>query len=128
MLKKVVGTPQQPDPTKAGIGIPVRVRHDPPAQEEPAPAAHKQPEVRRMRINNALLAKYGYTEGCEGCRFKSAGLNETRGHSEVCRRRIWEAMDLDEEGRRHKEAQEERMYRRREGNLGSGPGQGSWRS
>ena len=55
-----------------------------------------------MRINNAILEKYGYTENCEGCRFKQAGMNETRGHSEVCRERILEAMDQDEEGRRHR--------------------------
>ena len=46
-------------------------------------------------------------------------MKESRGHSEVCRGRIWEAMDLDEEGRRHKEAQEERVTRRRAGNLES---------
>ena len=62
-----------------------------------------------MRINNQLLGKYGYTEGCEGCRFKQSGFNETRGHSEACRSRILEAMDQDEEGRRHKDRQEERF-------------------
>ena len=119
-LQGITGTPQQPDPNKAGIAIPVRVRHDPPVREPPVPSVENLPEARRMRINDAILAKYGYTQGCEGCRFKQAGMKETRGHSEVCRGGIWEAMDLDEEGRRHKEAQEERVTRRRTGNLESG--------
>ena len=41
--------------------------------------------------------KYGYTEDCEGCRFKQAGLDNSRAHSEVCRRRLVEALKADNE-------------------------------
>ena len=113
-IKAMRGTPQQPDPSKPGLAIPVRVNFDPPAVAEAIPAApepnHRQ--IRRMKITNRMLEKYGYSQGCEGCRYKQAGLGETRNHSEVCRARILEAMDNDEDGRRKKEEEEERINRR----------------
>ena len=62
-----------------------------------------------MRITGVMLQKYGYTEGCDGCRYKRAGMREARPHTEVCRRRIDEAMMGDETDRRKKEEDDERV-------------------
>ena len=43
-----------------------------------------------------MLNKHGCTEGCEGCRFKQAGLDATRAHSEACRRRLAEALGTED--------------------------------
>ena len=56
-----------------------------------------------------MLQKYGYTEGCDGCRYKHAGMREARPHTKVCRRRIGEAMMGDEMDRRKKEEDDERV-------------------
>ena len=53
------------------------------------------------------LEAYGYTEGCEGCRYQRAGLKEHRKHNEECRDRIERA--LQEDG-----AEQDAMDRRRE--------------
>ena len=94
-LQEMKGTPQQPDP---------------PHEEPPAPAEGPVDEcdrqVRRMRITGVMLQKYGYTEGC---RYKRAGMREARPHTEVCRRRIGEAMMGDETDRRKKEEDDERV-------------------
>ena len=52
--------------------------------------------LRRFRITIPMLNKYGYTEECEGCRFKQAGLNNARAHSEQCRKRLSEAVAKDD--------------------------------
>ena len=36
--------------------------------------------------------KYGYTEGCEGCRAKAAGMTQ-KPQGEACRKRIEQALD-----------------------------------
>ena len=114
MLEQLKGTPQQPDPSRPGLAVPVRVNFDAPADVAPLEANLAAPsrQIRRMKITARMLAKYGFTEGCEGCRYKQAGLDESRNHSEACRTRIEEAMEEDEEGKRNKEAQGERITRR----------------
>ena len=67
-----------------------------------------------MRISEKLLEKYGYTEGCEGCRFKMAGMDDKRPHDEKCRQRVETAMDQDEEGREMKRKDAERQDHRLE--------------
>ena len=102
MIKEMKGTPQQPDPSKPGGQIPVRIRFDEAAKlvpEETKPA-RVETELRRFRITTPMLERYGFTEGCQGCRFKQAGLKDGRGHSETCRTRLMEAMKEDEEGRK----------------------------
>ena len=114
-VQGIQGTPQQPDPTKPGVAIPVKVHFDPPNLESAdVPLAAEQPrrQIRRMKLTGAMLEKYGYTEGCEGCRYKRAGLGEARPHTEECRARISTAMDADEDGRRHKAQEKERLDRR----------------
>ncbi len=58
-----------------------------------------------MKISKRILDKYGYTEGCERCTHKRAGLQEQRPHTEASRDRIWEEMEKDEEGMAEKAAQ-----------------------
>ena len=67
LLSEMRGTPQQPDPSRPGMRVPIRVSFDPPAEGVPAPPQARLPNIRRMNITTALLTKYGYTEGCEGC-------------------------------------------------------------
>ena len=45
-----------------------------------------------------MLQKYGYTEGCEGCRAKAGGMTQKL-HREACRKRIEQAHDWDAAGR-----------------------------
>ena len=113
LIQQLQGTPQQPDPNKPGLTVPIRVSFDQvPAAVQPVVVEVAQRQIRRMRIGKALLSKYGYSSNCEGCRFSRAGLGETRGHTEDCRARIEAAMACDEEGRRTLEEQRLRMSRR----------------
>ena len=102
LIKSMQGTPQQPDPTKASRSIPIRIKFDAADNVEPdeSAPARKEGDPRRFRITQAILTKYGYTEDCEGCRFKRAGLTEARSHSETCRQRLIGAMNEDVKDRR----------------------------
>ena len=87
------GTAQQPDPTRPGVGIPIKVRLSEPAHVDeaiPNQPARQEQGPRRMRIMPYILEKYGFAEGCEG--HKQAGLQGARDHSETCRVRIMEAI------------------------------------
>ena len=53
------------------------VKVDPAVLPPPAPEPYRR-QIRRMQITGGLLSKYGYTPGCEGCRYKQAGLAESR--------------------------------------------------
>ena len=97
-ISNIRGTPQQPNPNKPGGIIPVQVRFDAPEEGEETVVVDKKADVRRMRISNEMLAEHGYTEGCEGCRYKSAGLKGSRAHTEACRQRIMEAVSQSEAG------------------------------
>jgi len=87
------------------------VRFDGPAEAEVESTlpARREAGMRRMRITPDLLRKYGYTEGCEGCRYKRAGLSEKRGHSERCRNRINDVVDADEEEKYMRECEAARL-------------------
>ena len=120
LIKNMQGTPQQPDPTRPGVGIPIKVRFSEPAHVDeaiPNQPARQEQGPRRMRIMPYMLEKYGFTEGCEGCRHKQAGLQGARDHSETCRVRIMEAIrqDTSDFGARMKQRHRneiERMGRR----------------
>ena len=100
-IKNIKGTPQSPDPNMPGDHVPIKIRFDPRDDDErPAPTQGPQETVRRFRINASMLNKYGYTEGCEGCRYKSAGMTETRNHAETCRQRIQGELSKTPEGQR----------------------------
>ena len=70
LIKKPQGTPARPDPSWVQLMVPIRVRFDPPQVGEPDPTMQprKEPQMRRMKITESMLQKYGYTEGCEGRR------------------------------------------------------------
>ena len=67
-----------------------------------------------MKLKEEYFMKYGWTEGCEVCRAKQQGRprTEQREHKEACRKRIREAMEQDEEGRRILEKDRQRVNRR----------------
>ena len=109
-IKNMRGTPQQPDPSKPGMMIPMKVRFDKASEQDPTGDTEvHDTETRRMRITQDVLSKYGYMDGCEGCETKRAGLAISKNHSDDCRSRIMQAMDGDEGGRRAKVANDERI-------------------
>ena len=59
--------------------------------------------VRRFKITESLLDKYGYTDGCEQCRRKLAGISDSmpgrRIHTEACQTRLQNVMMEDEKGK-----------------------------
>ena len=116
LLKEMKGTPRQPNPNREGCNIQTQINFDPEIGEEQqqTQASRKEFDIRRMRITKALLSKYGYTEGCEGCRYKTAGLSDGRNHTERCRSRIVEAMGETVEGRRARERDDDRLNHRME--------------
>ena len=89
-IKNIKGTPQKPNPHGPELSIPIRINFDPSPDIEPEPSrpARVEKGPKRMPITKRILEKYGYTEHCEGCRHKRAGLAEARNHSEECRERI----------------------------------------
>ena len=112
-LQEMKETPQQPDPSRPGLAIRIKVNIDPPHEESPAPAEGPVGEcdrqIRRVRIAGVMLQKYGYTVGCDGCRHKRLEMREARPHTEAGRRRIGKAMMGDETDRRKKEEDDERV-------------------
>ena len=113
LIKDLKGTPQQPNPLKPGMNIPIKVSFDPPRQEIPMPSEPLREEKapRRMKITAAMVEKYGYTDGCDACRNKRAGVQSSKGHNEVCRERIRKAMAEDEDGGKRLRQEEERTNR-----------------
>ena len=55
----ITGTPAQPDPSKDGIEIPIRIRFDTAEEGEVIETRQKEEEIRRMRITQEVLGKYG---------------------------------------------------------------------
>ena len=101
-IKAMAGTPPRPDPSKPGLGIPIKIRFDEPLQVDPDKIDEDkvEPGTRRMRLTKAMLGKYGYTDGCDGCRVQKAGLAQPgHPHSEACRSRIEAAMAKDDQGK-----------------------------
>ena len=96
------GTPQQPDPSKPGLHIPVRIRIDPPVEAD-------MPELRPQReedmpkgayTKKRRLEEFAYTEDCEVCRRLRPGVMPRRPHLECCRKRIYEELAKTEVGRK----------------------------
>ena len=90
MIKNMEWAPQRPNPNKPRDHVPVRINFDEPVNRVPEEGTNDTTEInmRRFRITIPMLNKHGCTEGCEGCRFKQAGLDATRAHSEACRNRL----------------------------------------
>ena len=113
-IKKMKGTPRQPDPEKPGGDIPVRVSFEKMDEQQDVPEVapmRKGIDARRFRINPEMLKKHGYTIGCEGCQFQKSGLKDAlrrgRAHKEECRKRLMEELSKSEEGRAFLEREEE---------------------
>ena len=112
-IMEMVGTPSQPDPSKPGASIPIKISilkcEDIPLDE--VVYQREQDAPRRVYIKERHLEKYGYTPDCEACRRMRAGGMKTGGarpHSEACRRRIEAEMDKDEDGRKWKQKSDDK--------------------
>ena len=118
-IKRLRGTPQRPNPDKQSIEVPARVNFDGPdeVEVEPAQNARDTLDIRRMRISPAILRKYGFTTGCEGCRYKRAGFKESRGHNEECRNRLYQRMSEDPEDKEKLNIDERRITQKMADNL-----------
>ena len=95
MMNGMKGTPQQPDPSKPGLHIPVRIRMDPPVEVD-------MPDLRPQReedmpkdtyIKKRHFEEFGYTDDCEGCRRLRSGVGSRRPHLESCKNGRWKEMD-----------------------------------
>ena len=88
-IRSMQGIPQQPDPKKKGITIPISFRFESMTTEiETHPVKEtKEPMARRRGITKIELDKYGFTPGCPGCIAKQRGEVAKRGHSKACRKR-----------------------------------------
>lgn len=111
----MVGTPGQSDPTKLGVGNPNKIHipqcEDVPLDETVPPREPEAPRRVRVYIKQRHLEQYGCTQDCEGCKSMRAGgmkIGVGRPHTEKCRKRIEEAMDEDEAGRRWKKRADEK--------------------
>ena len=63
-----------------------------------------------MKITADVLRKHGYTESCEGCKFKETGVTTGgRTHIERSRKRIMEAISQEEQGFDKVRKDQERM-------------------
>ena len=102
LIQTIQGTPQQPDPGKSGIAIPIGFRFESkPAEVGVQPVREMmEPMARRRGITQTELEKYGFTEGCPGCIAKQRGEVAKKGHSEACRKRIENLMRQDEGDRK----------------------------
>ena len=115
--KSIRGVPWQPNPAEAAEGEPLGM-----AQARivsvPMFAVETRPEVpvieprdykaRRFYIRREVeLAKYGFSDVCEGCRVAQMGA-EAKPHSEGCRERIGQAMMNDDVGQQRLRAAEQR--------------------
>ena len=68
---------------------------DPHNHPEPAPAEKPQRPPKRLKIYDADIKRFGYTEGCPRCNFVKRGQLVMAGgtrHNEECRQRLYEAM------------------------------------
>ena len=113
LIQKLQGNPARPDPNREQLMIPIRVRFDLPQVREPDPTMQprKEPQMRRMKITESMLLEYGYTEGCEGCRAKAAGMTQ-KPHGDASRKRMEHALDSDGGGRELRRKNTERENQR----------------
>ena len=116
------GNPSKARPNRGQLMIPIRVRFDPPQMGEPDPTMQptKELQMRRMKITESVLQKYGYTEGCEGCRAKAAGMTQKL-YGEARRKRMGQALDGDEAGRELRRKNTERENQRIAEKMGRDP-------
>ena len=56
--------------------------------------------ARQMKVTEDMIKRYGYSDGCPGCRKIQLGEEGARAHSQVCRRRVQGEMEKTEGGRK----------------------------
>ena len=83
-VKRMPRTLVGPDPNISGryrlsIRIEARVDRE---DEQPSGSCTREKTVRIMRITKKDIDTVGFTEGCEGCRYIQAGMDDHREHSE----------------------------------------------
>ena len=115
--KSIRGVPWQPNPAEAAEGEPLgmaraRIVIVPMVAVENRPAipvmGPRDFKARRCYIRREVeLAKYGFSDGCEGCRVAQVGA-EAKPHSEGCRERIRQAMMNENVGQQRLRAAEQR--------------------
>ena len=81
---------------------------------QPEARAPREHDLRRLRITDTLLGKYGYTDDCAGCQHKVAGRVGHRPHSQACRERLYGQMMLDEQDKEKLIAEDVKMQVRQE--------------
>ena len=57
LLQELQGTPQQPNPAKPGLHVPIRVRVDEAIPAAPVPVAVRERQIRRMKLTSRLLER-----------------------------------------------------------------------
>ena len=112
MIKELRGTPEQPNPNKKGLNIPIHVRFDVEEEtQEPdidIKPARQEDKPRAIYIKPWMTEEYGFTEDCPGCDAKRAGMSIPKPHNKKCRERLEEAMKGDERGRKAQDLADER--------------------
>ena len=103
----------------------------PPAAGDPdapiPPCTEPGQIARRAKLTKQDFEKYGYTEGCIGCRHTERHGKTNYGHNELCRRRIEGELKKDESGRQRVERcgiEDQRADRESAGQPASGGGVG----
>ena len=112
-LSEIKGTPWQPTPGRDSIEIKCKINM--PSDEspitEPAQGHHEEGGVKRAKIFNNDLVRFGYTVGCPGCRASVQG-KAAQSHNEECRRRI--ESELRKENSKIVQDADERMKKKKD--------------
>ena len=66
-------------------------------------------DIRRLRITDAILDKYGFTDACAGCQHKREDRAGHRPHTQACRERIYSEMQSDDRDRDRLAAEDVKM-------------------
>ena len=112
-IKALRGSPQQPDPARPGMRIPIEVEFDPEEEfQEDRVEPCAEDAARQLQIRRWMLEKFGETPGCRGCEHLLSH-KDKRPHTQECRRRIKDALAGDEEGRRVLRREEARRKQQR---------------
>ena len=86
------GTPKRPNPSMPRIDVPIRIIVRPNAPdsvvENGAPIRAEEATPRGVYLKKEDFEKYGYTDGCEGCRRLRPGGMQLCPHTHACRVRI----------------------------------------
>ena len=117
-VSEMKATPRHPNPKdeqdgdiKAKLDVKVEVKEIVPELRLPKPETAEPREAKRrnFRITKKLLEKYGYSAGCPGCEAALDG-RRAREHSDLCRSRLEESMELDPEDENRIRSRDQRAY------------------